>query len=93
MLLVQLGDGATTHGEEELLNAVQQEFLRGVPLYSEILESGSMDERFHCIDLLSICAGIDPNLIGRVRGLMRQVARLGEREAELAATVLADLER
>jgi hypothetical protein len=63
-LLVQLGggQGEDTIDGPELTRRVQHEVVFGFPSYAELLEIGNRVERFHCIDLLSICSSIDSRL-------------------------------
>ncbi|MFI7416743.1 hypothetical protein [Nonomuraea sp. NPDC049684] len=89
-LLVQLGGGVDPLGSDRnLAPEVQREVLRGLPLYSEIMESGSRSERMHCMDLVSISVEIDKSLTGRARALIQQASAMGEDERRLAAAILA----
>jgi hypothetical protein len=79
-LLFQIGGGAAGPlGKLPGLYAdIRAEVIRGFPLYAEYLETGSPTDRFHCIDLLWVCAEIDPTLTPRVRYLYSRVSALGE---------------
>ncbi|SDI51174.1 hypothetical protein SAMN05192558_108332 [Actinokineospora alba] len=79
-LLFQIGGGAAGPlGKLPGLYAdIRAEVVRGFPLYAEYLETGSRADRFHCIDLLWVCAVIDPTLTPRVRYLYSRVSALGE---------------
>ena len=88
-LLVQIGGGEagdTTAGTV-LSEGVRHQVLFGLPIYAEFLETGSRAERFHCIDLLSICAEIDINSRSRVRYLLLRAAEFGEREQDLVKSI------
>lgn len=94
-LLIQLGGGV---GEDtivgrELTRVVQREVLLGLPAYAEYLEKGDRTERFHCIDLLSICASIDIACVDRVRFLLSKAAKLGPGENAIVQTVLEELNK
>jgi hypothetical protein len=43
-----------------------QEVRKGVAVYLSLLESGSLEECSHCVDLLCMCAMLDPSLVGQV---------------------------
>ncbi|MGH3862879.1 hypothetical protein [Actinokineospora sp.] len=79
-LLFQIGRGAVgSAGNLPGLYAdIRAEVIRGFPLYAEFLETGSPTDRVHCVNLLWICAQIDPTLTPRVRYLYERVSALGE---------------
>lgn len=79
-LLCQIGGGAVGSAGRlpGLYAEIRTEVVRGFPLYAAYLETGSPTDRLHCIDLLWVCAEIDPALVPRVRYLYSRVSALGE---------------
>ncbi|MFL6073304.1 MAG: hypothetical protein ACJ73S_07920 [Mycobacteriales bacterium] len=93
-LLAQLGGGVTPEefGGQSFSDVVHREVLRGFPFYCEYLESASPVERFHCIDLLSLCAYNDRGLKDRTFALLSRAAELGDRERALVEAIFRDLD-
>jgi hypothetical protein len=92
-LLFQLAGGTVDVSETELVSDVQREVELGLPIYSEIAETGTRSERFHCIDLLSFCARFNQRCLGRSLSIMHRIAQIGDEEARAVAVELDDLAR
>ncbi|HVK20910.1 MAG TPA: hypothetical protein VM677_06070 [Actinokineospora sp.] len=89
-LLFQLGGGAVASAahDSELLARTRAEAVRGYPLYAHYLEHGDRQDQLTCVDLLWMCAAIDPSLCSRIRYLYVKAAELSE---ELRRTVAVNL--
>lgn len=92
-LLVQFGGGVgeNTASGKELADRVHREVFLGLPIYAELVETGDRVDRFHCIDLLSICAGIDAYSRDRIRSLLLRAAKCGDGEEQLVRAIFDDL--
>jgi hypothetical protein len=91
-LLFQFAGGVVDVPESDLVRNVQRELSLGFPAYSEIAETGNSEERFQCIDLLSLCVRFNGQLAVRATWIMCRIAELGEKESSAVSAEFADLE-
>lgn len=78
-LLVQIGGGEVSpteiaEGNGDLRTECLRELTHGLALYLEILESGRLDEKTLCVDLLGLCARENPELRERVSWYLNRFA-------------------
>jgi hypothetical protein len=92
-LLFQLAGGAIDTPDSNLVRGVRREVELGFPIYGEIAETGTSDERSQCIDLLSMCARFNKPCLDRATSLMRRIAEVGDREASSVSIELEDLRK
>ncbi|GAA4565015.1 hypothetical protein GCM10023193_38170 [Planotetraspora kaengkrachanensis] len=92
-LLFQLAGGVVDTPDSNLVHGVRRELELGFPIYGQIAEVGTSDERLQCIDLLSLCARFNKPCLDRATSLMRRIAEVGDREASTVSVELEDLRR
>jgi hypothetical protein len=92
-LLVQLGGGVAPaeYGGHALEDSVTTGLLAGVDAYIHIMHASTGEIRFHCMDVLSICAESSVSARPATLDALRIVARSGERERLLVSAIEADL--
>ncbi|MCB9765956.1 MAG: hypothetical protein H6739_39645 [Alphaproteobacteria bacterium] len=80
-------------GYHALVAAVEQEIVRGYPLYMSHLAGGDPTARLISIDLLGLCGSLAPELAERIRAALREhvLARPGPEGREVAAFWIREL--
>lgn len=90
-LLVQLGGGVAPaeYGGQALEDSVTTGLLAGVDDYIHIMHVSTGEIRFHCMDVLSICAESSVSARPAILDALHIVARSGERERLLVSAIEA----
>jgi hypothetical protein len=70
---------------------LRREVSGGLPVYAEIVETGTIGERAACVDLLSCCTRYGGEVGRRSVDLLHRMAEFGGPSADSVAVELADL--
>ncbi|MBO0884415.1 MAG: hypothetical protein J2P17_29605 [Mycobacterium sp.] len=94
-LLVQLGGGVAPaeFGGHALEASVTTNLLAGVDDYVRIMHTSTGLVRFHCIDVLAICADSSVDARPAILDALHAVAQSGDRERLLVSAIEADLRK
>lgn len=80
-LLVQIGAGEASaieleKGNTALADNCIQELSRGTAMFFRLLETGTIEEKIHCIDLLGLCSLRDTALSERYHWYLRRLSTI-----------------